>query len=105
YQSVNQSYDIINVPQIVARNTLYYTDKVFKKAMEIQTGIIFNYFTKYYANDYNPLLAEFYVQNQTKIGNFPMIDFFINAKVRQTRLFLKAEHFNAAWTGYNYYTA
>lgn len=105
YQKVDQSSNVINVPQIVTRNTLYFTGKVFKKAMEIQTGVSFNYFTKYYANDYNPLLAEFYVQNQTKIGGFPLMDFFINAKVRQTRIFLKAEHFNSAWTGYDYYSA
>lgn len=105
YQNVDQSSNIVNIPQIVTRNTLYFTDKVFKKAMQIQTGIIFNYFTKYYANDYNPLLGEFYVQDQTKIGNFPMVDFFINARVRQTRIFLKAEHFNSSFTGYNYYAA
>lgn len=105
YQNVDQSSDIINVPQILTRNTIYFTDKVFKKAMLIQTGITLNYFTAYYANDYNPLLAEFYVQNQTKIGGFPTLDFFINAKVRQTRIFLKAEHFNSSFTGYNFYSA
>ena len=53
----------------------------------------------------NITTLEFYVQKQTKIGGFPMLDFFVNAKVRQTRIFLKAEHFNSAWTGYNYYSA
>jgi hypothetical protein len=105
YQSVDQADNVLNVPQIVTRNTLYFSDYVFKNAMEIQTGIIFNYFTEYYANDYNPLLGEFYVQNETKIGNFPMLDFFINAKVKQTRIFLKAEHFNSSFTGYNFYSA
>ena len=105
YQSVDQSDDIVNVPQIVTRNTLYFTDFVFKKAMLLQTGVTFQYFTKYYANDYNPLLGEFYVQNETKIGDFPMLDFFINASVKQTRIFLKAEHFNSAWTGYDFYSA
>ena len=105
YQSVDQSNNIVNVPQIVTRNTLYFSDYVFKKAMLIQTGITFQYFTKYFANDYNPLLGEFYVQNERKIGDFPLLDFFINARVKQTRIFLKAEHFNSAWTGYDFYTA
>lgn len=105
YQSVEQSNDIVNVPQIVTRNTLYFTDYVFKKAMLLQTGVTFQYFTKYYANDYNPLLGEFYIQNERKIGDFPMMDFFINARVKQTRIFLKAEHFNSAWTGYDFYSA
>ncbi|MEZ4852723.1 putative porin [Flavobacterium sp.] len=105
FQNAEQANPVLNVPQIVTRNSLYFSEHVFKKAMFIQTGIVFNYFTSYYANDYNPVLGEFFVQNQQKIGGFPMFDFFINAKVRQTRIFLKAEHFNAAWTGYNYYSA
>jgi hypothetical protein len=105
YQTVDQSEDVLNVPQLITRNTLYFSDYVFKKAMLIQTGVTFQYFTNYYANDYNPLIGEFYVQNEKKIGGFPMFDFFINARIRQTRLFLKAEHFNSSFTGNNYYSA
>ena len=105
YQAVDQVDDVVNVPQLTTRNTLYFSEYVFKKAMFLQTGVTFQYFTEYYANDYNPLIGEFYVQNETKIGGFPMFDFFINARVRQTRIFLKAEHFNSAWTGNNFYAA
>jgi len=34
-----------------------------------------------------------------------MLDFFVNARVKQTRIYLKAEHFNAALTGNKYYSA
>lgn len=105
YQKTAQDADILNVPQLVTRNTLYYSDYFFKKAMFVQTGFTFSYFTKYYANDYNPVLGEFYVQNQKEIGGFPMVDFFVNARVRQTRIYLKAEHFNSAMTGNNFYSA
>ena len=54
---------------------------------------------------YDPLLAEFYTQNQAMLGDFPRLDFFINAKVRQTRIYLKAEHLNASFTGYDYFSA
>lgn len=105
FQQVQQSADILNVPQFTTRNTLYYENHFFKKALFLQTGVTLNYFSKYKANDYNPLLGEFYIQNQKEIGNFPMMDFFINAKIRTFRVFLKAEHFNSSFTGYNYYTA
>lgn len=105
YQAIDQVDNVVNVPQLTTRNTLYFSEYVFKKAMFLQTGVTFQYFTEYYANDYNPLIGEFYVQNETKIGGFPMFDFFINARVRQTRIFLKAEHFNSAWTGNNFYSA
>lgn len=105
YQKADQSQNILNVPQIVTRNTFYFSDHLFKKAMFLQTGFTLNYFTNYFANDYNPVIGEFYVQNKKEIGAFPMIDFFVNAKIRQTRIYLKAEHFNSAMTGNTFYAA
>ncbi|MCJ7468464.1 MAG: putative porin [Maribacter sp.] len=105
YQVVNQTNNVLNVPQIVTRNTLYYSSDVFKKAMYLQTGITFKYFTSYYMDAYNPLLSEFYVQDAEKLGGYPMFDFFINARVKQTRIYLKAEHFNSGFGKRNYYAA
>ncbi|MFT3793855.1 putative porin [Flavobacterium sp.] len=106
YQKVDQDNNILNVPEFVTRNTLYFSDHFFKRALYLQTGVVLNYFTKYYANDYNPVLAEFFVQDQREIGEFPMLDFFLNARIRQTRIFIKAEHFNSAWSGTNeFYSA
>ena len=105
YQNVSQSNDVLNVPQLVTRNTLYFSSDVFKKAMYLQTGVTFKYFSAYTMDGYNPLLGEFYVQDTEKLGGFPMLDFFINAKVQQTRIYLKAEHFNSSFSGYNFYAA
>jgi hypothetical protein len=105
YQNVVSDDDILNVPALITRNTLYYSNKIFKKAMTLQTGVTFNYFTKYSMNGYDPVLAEFYTQNETEYDGFPRLDFFINAKVRQTRIFLMAEHFNSSFTGFNFYSA
>lgn len=105
YQKADQQQDILNVPELVTRNTIYFTSYFFKKALFLQTGITLNYFTNYFANDYNPVIGEFFIQNKKEIGNYPNLDFFINAKIQRTRIYLKAEHFNAAYTGNNYYSA
>lgn len=105
YQQVEQKDAILNVPKFTTRNTFYFSDHLFKRALFLQTGFTFNYFTKFYANDYNPAVGDFFVQNERQIGQFPMLDFFINAKVRQTRIYLKAEHFNSSFTGNNFYSA
>ena len=105
YQKASQKDSILNVPELTLRNTIYYSDYVFKRAMFLQTGITINYFTKYFADDYNPILAEFFVQKTKQIGEFPMFDFFVNARVKQTRIFLKAEHFNSGFSGNKYYSA
>lgn len=105
YQSVTQSNDVLNVPKFIVRNTLYYTDALFNKNLFLQTGFIFNYFTAYKMNAYDPLLSEFYVQTEEEYGAYPRIDFFVNAKVRNARIYLKAEHFNSSFTGNNFYSA
>jgi hypothetical protein len=106
YQKVDQQDNVLNVPEIVTRNTFYYSGTFFKKkALFLQTGISLNYFTKYFANDYNPVIGEFFVQNKKEIGNSPNFDFFINAKIQRTRIYFKAEHFNSSLSGNNFYSS
>ena len=108
--------DFYNVPTITTRNSLYFQDEIFKRAMFLQTGITFKYFSSYYADGYDALLAENYVQSEvervnedgevevigrTEIGGFPQLDFFLNAKVRQTRIFFKLENAQGLISGQN----
>lgn len=105
YQDVVQDNQVVNVPDLVTRNTLYFSSDVFKKAMYIQTGVTFKYFTSYNMNAYHPLLGEFYIQNNEEFGGYPLMDVFINARVKQTRIYLKAEHLNSIFSEPNYYSA
>jgi len=107
YQNVSQGGAAFRVPELITRNTLYFSDHIFKgDPMFLQTGITFKYFSEYFANSYNPLLAEFTIQNEQKIGGYPVFDFFINAQIQRTRIYLKAEHFNSSFTNtHNYYSA
>ncbi|HWS60560.1 MAG TPA: putative porin [Flavobacterium sp.] len=104
YQKVDQTDLILNVPEFVTRNTFYFSQEMFHKALFFQTGITFNYFTNYYANEYNPVIGEFFVQNQKEIGNYPNFDFFFNARIQRTRVYFTLEHFNSSLSGYNYYS-
>ena len=99
YQQVISGQSVFNVPQIITRNSLYYQDHWFKRALFMQTGITFKYFSKYNMNAYDPVLAEFYVQNDQKLGGFPLVDVFFNAKIRQTRIFFVYENFTNLFGG------
>jgi len=101
FQQALSGEEVFNVPEIVTRQTLYFEDEWFKKAMFMQTGINFKYFTSYNMNGYDPVLAEFYVQNNEELGGFPLFDIFFSAKVRQTRIFFKWEHFNQLFNSTN----
>ncbi|MCB0471990.1 MAG: hypothetical protein KDC56_02905, partial [Flavobacteriaceae bacterium] len=106
YQRVAQGESFLRVPELITRNTFYFSDYVFKgDPLYLQTGISFNYFSSYYLNRYDPLLSEFTIQNDRKIGGYPVFDFFINAQVQRTRLYLKAEHINSTFGKANYFSA
>ena len=94
----------LNVPEWITRNTIMFSSEVFNNSLFIQSGFTFNYFTKFYADYYNPLLSEFITQNYKEIGDYPRIDFFFNAKIQQTRVFIKVEHLNSSLSGYDYYS-
>jgi len=104
FQKVDQPDFILNVPEFLTRNTLYYSNHMFDRKLFFQTGVELNYFTSYYSNSYNPLIGEFFVQDKVKIGNFPLLDFFFNAKIQRTRVYLKAEHFNSLFSKSNYFS-
>ena len=105
FQNVSSGSSVFRVPEIVTRNTFYYTDFWFKgKPMLVNIGVTFKYFTKYKANAYNPLLAEFTLQNTDEIG-FPTFDVFFNAQVRRTRLYLKVDNMTSGFSKKNYFSA
>jgi hypothetical protein len=105
YQNVSSGSSVFRVPEFVTRNTFYYTDYWFKgKPMLVNIGVTFKYFTKYKANAYNPLLAEFTLQNDQEIG-FPTFDVFFNAQVRRTRLYLKVDNVTSGFSEKNYFSA
>lgn len=104
-QNVSGEEGVLNVPDFVTRGSLYFSDRLFKKALLMQTGVTLNYFSQYNLNGYDPVLAEFFVQNEQEFGAFPLVDVFLNLKVRQTRIFFKAEHINSGFTGNNFFSA
>lgn len=107
YQKVESASNVIalNVPEWNLRSTLSFSSDLFKKALYLQTGVTGSYFTQYWADAYNPLLGDFVRQNEVFVGDFPRIDVFVNAKIQQTRLYLKYEHLNSRFTGFDYYSA
>lgn len=92
YQNVLNGEEVFRVPDIVTRQSLFYSDRWFKKALFLQTGFHIKYFTGYNANAYDPILAEFVVQDFETLDDFYTLDFFFNIKVRQARIYFKYEN-------------
>jgi len=103
-QDVNQNDNILNIPDFVYRNSFFISEKIFKNVLEIQSGFNFKIFSKFFINEYNPVISTFHIQDKRKIGGFPIVDFFLNAKIRQTRLFFIFEHINSSFSENNFFT-
>ncbi|MFV0171299.1 putative porin [Empedobacter falsenii] len=101
YQKVTKNENIMLLPDFLIRETLYWQGELFNKNAQLQAGINATYFTKYNGLRYIPILNEFAIQDPTniqEIGGYPILDVFINFKVRNMRFYIRGEHINASFT-------
>lgn len=88
--------------RVFTRHSLYYERRVFKKALWFSVGVDLRF--RYQNNPpyYEPYLATFYPSfNNTRL--IPQLDFFVNAKIKTVRAFLKVDNLISAITQKGYY--
>ncbi|MCR4828454.1 MAG: putative porin [Bacteroidales bacterium] len=90
--------DVVRVPLLASKNSVYADLKVFKNALHLQTGFDLRYHTKYYADGWNPVLGAFYRQDNVEVGNFLIADFWITLQVKRASIYGRVSHFNAPLT-------
>ena len=94
-QKVLGGSQILSLPSYVLRGSLFYSHYYYQHNLYVQGGFTTKYFEAFYAKAYNPVLSDFVVQNYQKIGGYPIVDFFINFKVKRFKLYFKLAHLNA----------
>ncbi|MBU1014175.1 MAG: putative porin [Bacteroidetes bacterium] len=98
-----KSDSLLRVPEFHGSISFYYTRSLFQNATTVQPGIEIFYNTAYFADAYMPATRSFHLQNMNRIGNAFYADLYLNFTIKNTLLFFKYQHFNAAVTGYNYF--
>jgi hypothetical protein len=103
YNYQSSSYQaIVSIPNHIVNGALYYQGNLFKRALQLQIGFNVQYFSEFYGMAYMPATNQFYVQTTTKVGDYPFVDFFLNARIKPVRIFVKYDHINQGLTGSNY---
>jgi len=82
----NEEY--IHLPDLSSFISTFYQFTI-SKVMFTQIGADVRYNTKYYADAYEPSTGLFYLQNDSKYGNYPYIDVYANLRLKRTRVFFK----------------
>ena len=94
---LSSNQEVLPLP-LLALNFRYYIQfDIVKKVMQMQIGANGTYTTEWYAPAYNPVLGVFHNQNESKYGNCPYIDAFVNIQWKKAAIFIKAVNVNMGW--------
>ena len=94
---LSSNQEVVQLP-LLALNFRYYMQfDIVKRVMQMQIGAVGTYTTEWYAPGYNPVLGVFHNQNETKYGNCPYIDAFVNIQWKKASIFIKAVNVNMGW--------
>lgn len=102
--STNQ--DIVPLPSLAIYSNMYLGFKAFK-VLTLQIGVDCNYFTRYRGVMYQPATTAFHVQKKEeaiKVGNFPLINAYVTAKLYKVRFFILWSHVNQGWFTKEYFS-
>lgn len=102
YQLSSQQ-DVLPLPTFALFHNLYY-DGVWFKVLSVQAGVDVRYHTQYYAPSYMPATGQFHVQDKIKIGNYPLVNLYVNAHLKRTRFFAQYYHVNNLFMKGDYYS-
>ncbi|MBW3466476.1 hypothetical protein EGN73_01445 [Arthrospiribacter ruber] len=86
--------DNFRIPEFFANSRLYYDSPLFDENLFIQIGVEGRFRSDYFADAYNPALQNFYLQNEFLVFAYPVVDFFLNARINRTRILLRFNHIN-----------
>ncbi len=101
----SEESEILGIPRFSLYESFYHEYEWVRGVMVAQIGIDCYYSSLYFAPQYVPVLGQFIPQNNKKIGNYPLVDVFVNAKIKNARVYIKMDHVNYRLFGSKYYAS
>ena len=60
--------------------------------------------TSYYAPYYEPATQQFQVQDEVKVGNYPLVNAYVNFHLKQARFFVMGYNLGSKFVNPNYFS-
>lgn len=92
--STNKS--VLPVPAFNLYSNLYLKFRI-AKVLLTELGADVRYFTRYKSPTYSPIIGQYAVQDanySTNVGNYPIVNAYVNFHLKRTRFYLMASHLN-----------
>ncbi len=83
----------VNIPFLLTRNRIAFEGN-FATNLFLSTGIEIRYNTGYKADNYSPVLGQYFVQNTNTITNRPDIHAFVHFRIKSFKGFFRVENLN-----------
>ncbi len=97
--TTNQS--VLHLPKWITYQSFFYDRSAFKDALRFQLGVDFTMTAKFKGAYFNPAIGMYQIQNEKKVGEFPIITAFLNMRIRTAHVFLKFynmyQYYNQDW--------
>lgn len=84
----------LHIPTVFTRNRIMYEGSLGFKKLNIAFGGEMRYHTPYQADNYSPLLGQFFYQSAVTIRNLPDVNAFLYLRIRGFKAFVRAENLN-----------
>lgn len=96
-----QGPDVLRFPPMLARAGIFYEYHAANKPRNFfQGGIEARWRHAYNGNAYMPATQHFYLQNDFPLAYYTVLNLYISAHIKDTRLFVRWTHFNQGDQGY-----
>ena len=91
----------IHLPLVYTRNRLAYEGKPFRNLV-ISTGLDIRYYSPYFADNYSPVLGQFFYQTERKIAIRPDVAAYTNFRIRSFTSYVRIENLNTITQRYGF---
>lgn len=95
--------DAIRVPELLLNTQLAYANILFNGNLDMHAGVELSYRSAYFAPAYDPALRQFYNQDTFEVNAYPLVDVFLNAKIKRARIFVKWHNVSQFFTEQGYF--
>lgn len=89
--------DVLRLPEWFVKGALYHSGYLFQKRLLLDAGIDFRLNGPFRADAYQPLTAQFHLQDTFMAQPYPWMDVFLAFKVQAFRFFFRYENLSTLW--------
>lgn len=82
------------VPKFLLNSRLYYARTTAAGNGTMEAGVDMHWKSSYKADAYDPVTQQFYWQNTFNVYSYPILDLFLNFRIKHLSMFLKFSHWN-----------